>query len=131
MALAEAGRAEDSCTAEIPDLLKTWRMCRKRPFELVTVSINYPDEEKAVRKFLEAQLAASRNCISGTMDPYELNAFDPEWNGGVPYSMVIAPGGKVLLKQNGTLDILKTRRLVLASFPDDDYVGQNAYWNSK
>ena len=120
------------CTAEIPDLLKTWRMYRKRPFELVTVSINYPDEEKAVRKFLEAQLAASRNYISGTMDPYELmNAFDPEWNGGVPYSMVIAPGGKVLLKQNGTLDILKTRRLILASFPDDDYVGQNAYWNSR
>jgi peroxiredoxin len=120
------------CTAEIPDLLKTWRMYRKRPFELVTVSINYPDEEKAVRKFLDAQLAASRNYISGTMDPYELmNAFDPEWNGGVPYSMVIAPGGKVLLKQNGTLDILKTRRLILASFPDDDYVGQNAYWNSR
>ena len=120
------------CTAEFPDLLKTWRMYRKRPFELVTVSINYPDEEKAVRKFLEAQLAASRNYISGTMDPYELmHAFDPEWTGGVPYSMVIAPGGKVLYKGNGALDILKTRRLILASFPDDDYVGQNAYWNSR
>jgi peroxiredoxin len=120
------------CTAEIPDLLKTWRMYRKRPFDLVTVSINYPDEEKAVRKFLEAQLAASRNYISATMDPYELmRAFDPAWNGGVPYSMVIAPGGRVLYKGTGVLDILKTRRLILASFPDDDYVGQNAYWNGK
>ena len=120
------------CTAEIPDLLKTWRMYRKRPFELVTVSINYPDEDKAVRKFLETNLAASRNYISGTMDPYELmQAFDPEWNGGVPYSMLIAPGGKVLFKTNGTLDILETRRTILASFPDDDYVGQNAYWNGK
>jgi len=27
--------------------------------------------------------------------------------------------------------VLKTRRLILASFPDDDYVGQNAYWNRK
>ena len=119
------------CTAEIPDLLKTWRMYRKRPFDLVTVSINYPDEEKAVRKFLETNLAASRNYISGTMDPYELmKAFDPGWNGGVPYSMIIAPGGKILYKETGPLDILKTRRLILASFPDDDYVGQNAYWNS-
>jgi peroxiredoxin len=118
------------CTAEIPDLLKTWRMYRKRPFDLVTVSLNYPDEEKAVRKFLESTLAASRNYISGTMDPYELvRAFDPEWNGGVPYSMLIAPGGRVIYKGGGALDILKTRRLILASFPDDDYVGQNAYWN--
>ena len=39
------------------------------------------------------------------MDPYELiKAFDPEWNGGVPYSMVIAPGGKVLMKTNGVID---------------------------
>jgi peroxiredoxin len=120
------------CTAEFPDLLNTWRMYRKRPFELVTVTVNYPDEEKAVRKFLEAQHAASRNYISTTMDPHELvRAFDPEWDGGVPYSMVIAPGGKVLYKGNGQLDILKTRRLILASFPDDDYVGQNAYWNSR
>jgi peroxiredoxin len=120
------------CTAEIPDLLDTWRMYRKRPFELVTVAINYPDEDKAVRKFLEAQHAASRNYISSTMDPYELvRAFDPEWKGGVPYSMVIAPGGKVLYSANGTVELLKARRLILGSFPDDDYVGQNAYWNSK
>ena len=107
-------------------------MYRKRPFELVTVSINYPDEEAAVRRFLEGQHASSRNFLSGTMDPYELmKAFDPDWGGGVPYSMVIAPGGQVLYKENGPIDLLKARRLILASFPDDDYVGQNAYWNSK
>jgi peroxiredoxin len=120
------------CTAEFPDLLKAWRMYRKRPFELVTITVNYPDEEKAVRKFLEAQMASARNYISATMEPHELvRAFDPDWDGGVPYSMVIGPGGKVLYKGNGQLDMLKTRRLILASFPDDDYVGQNSYWNSK
>ena len=107
-------------------------MYRKRPFELVTVSINYPDEEAAVRRFLEAQHASSRNLLSASMDPYELmNAFDPEWGGGVPYSVVIAPGGQVLYKQDGRIELLKARRLILGSFPDDDYVGQNAYWNSK
>ena len=66
------------------------------------------------------------------MDPYELmKAFDPEWDGGVPYTMVIGPSGEVLYKGNGQLDILKTRRLILASLPDDDYVGQQAYWRSK
>jgi peroxiredoxin len=120
------------CTAEFPELQKTWRMYRKRPFELVTVSINYPDEEAGVRRFLESQHASSRNLLSATMDPYELmKAFDPEWNGSVPYSIVIAPGGQVLYQENGPVDILKARRAILASLPDDDYVGQNAYWNSK
>jgi peroxiredoxin len=120
------------CTAEFPDLQKTFRMYRKRPFELVTVSINYPDEEKGVRRFLEAQHASSRNLLSATMDPYELmKAFDPAWNGAVPYSVVIGPGGEVLDQQQGTLDILKARRIILQSFPDDDYVGQQAYWRSK
>lgn len=120
------------CTVEFPELQKTWRMYRKRPFELVTVSINYPDEEKGVRRFLESQHASTRNLLFGTMDPYELmSAFDADWDGSVPYSMVIAPDGRVLYKGKGKLDILKTRRLILASFPDDDYIGQNAYWNAK
>src|SRR5436853_984945 len=120
------------CTVEFPELQKTWRMYRKRPFELVTVSINYPDEETGVRRFLEAQHASTHNLLFGTMDPYELmSAFDADWDGSVPYSMVIAPDGRVLYKGKGRLDILKTRRLILASFPDDDYIGQNAYWNNK
>ena len=120
------------CTAEFPELQKTFRMYRKRPFELVTVSINYPDEKKGVRRFLEAHHASSRNLLSGTIDPYELmEAFDPKWNGGVPYSVVIAPGGKVLYSETGPVDILKARRAILASFPDDDYVGQHAYWNDR
>ena len=120
------------CTAEFPELQATWRMYRKRPFELVTVAINFPDEEAGVRKFLDAQHATTKNLLFGTTDPYELmKVVDPDWNGSVPYSIVVAPGGKVLFRGNGTLDILKTRRLILASFPDDDYVGQNAYWNGK
>jgi peroxiredoxin len=120
------------CTAEFPELQKTWRMYRKRPFDLVTVSINYPDEEKGVRAFLETQHASTRNYLNALMDPYELmKAFDPEWDGAVPYSMVIGPDGHALYTVKGPLDILKARRIILASFPDDDYVGQNAYWNSK
>ncbi len=120
------------CTAEFPELQKTWRMYRKRPFDLVTVSINYPDEEKGVRKFLEAQHASTRNLLFKLMDPYEqMKAFNPDWNSSVPYSMVIGPDGKVLYEEKGQLNILKARRIILASFPDDDYVGQSAYWNSK
>lgn len=120
------------CTKEFPDLQTIWRMYRKRPFEMVTVSINYPDEEKGVRRFLESQHASSRNLLSSVMDPYELmRAFDADWDGTVPYTMLIAPDGKMIYKKRGRFDAITVRRLILASFPDDDYVGQNAYWNQK
>jgi peroxiredoxin len=117
------------CVAEFPELQKTWRMYRKRPFEMVTVSLNYPDEEKGVRAFLDKQHASTRNLLNGLTDPYELmKAFDRDWDGAVPFSTVVGPDGKVIYTVKGPVDILKTRRIILASFPDDDYVGQNAYW---
>jgi len=120
------------CAAEFPELQKIWRIYRKRPFELVTVSTNYPDEEKGVRKFLELYHATTRNLLFSTMQPYDLmKAFDPDWNAAVPYTVVIAPDGQMLYREQGSLDILKVRRAILASFPDDDYVGQNSYWNSR
>ena len=120
------------CTAEFPELQKTWRMYRKRPFEMVTVSINYPDEQKGVRRFLEAQHASTRNLLFSLMDPYEeMKAFDAEWDGAVPNTVLIGPDGRVLYQEEGSLDVLKMRRAILASLPDDDYVGQNAYWNRK
>jgi peroxiredoxin len=119
------------CVAEFPDLQNTFRMYRKRPFELVTVALNYPDEEKGVRRFLDGQHASSRNLLNGLTDPYELmKAFDSTWAGAVPYSLVIGPDGTVLYKESGPINIMKARRAILASFPDDDYKGQQAYWKS-
>ena len=120
------------CTSEFPEFQKMWRMYRKRPFELVTVSANFPDEEKGVRRFLESQHASTKNLLFGTTETYdEMAAFDKEWNGAVPYTMLIGPDGKVLFKIQGPIEPLKLRRMILASLPDDDYVGQNAYWNSR
>jgi len=119
------------CMEEFPELQKTWRMYRQRPFELVTVAINFPDEETGVRKFLDEQHATTKNLLFGTTDPYALmKVVDPDWNGAVPYSMIVAPGGKVLYRGSGALDMLVARRTILASLPDDNYVGQNAYWSS-
>jgi peroxiredoxin len=120
------------CTAEFPELQKTWRMYRKRPFDMVTVSVNYPDEIKGVRRFLEGQHASTKNLLFSIMDPYEeMKAFDEKWDGAVPYTVVLGPDGRIVYQEQGALDVLKARRAVLASFPDDDYVGQNAYWSSK
>ncbi len=50
----------------------TFRMFRRRDFDLVTVSTNYPDEKAGVMKILQEQHASSRNLQFGTDDTYAL-----------------------------------------------------------
>ncbi len=117
------------CLSEFPDLQNTWRMYRGRDFELVTVSANLPDEKPGVIKALEKQHASSRNLQFASDDTYAMQAaFDPKWESAVPYTMLIAPDGKVIYQKQGEIDVLELRRIILANLPDPDYIGHRAYW---
>jgi len=120
------------CLSEFPDLEATFRMFRRRDFDLVTVSTNLPDEKAGVMKVLQAQHASNRNLQFATEDTYGLQAaFDSHWEAGVPFTMVIAPGGKVLYQKQGEVDIMEVRRVILANLENETYVGHPGYWAQK
>lgn len=109
-----------------------YRMYLHRPFELITVSTNYPDEKKGVLAALERMHASSRNLLFGSDDNYGLMAaFDPKWNAGVPYTVLIRPDGTVAYEHQGPVDAIELRRRILANIPDDDYIGIRAHWNAR
>jgi thiol-disulfide isomerase/thioredoxin len=117
------------CLTEFPDMETTYRMFRLRDFDLVMVSTNMPDENAGVMKTLQAQHASSRNLQFASTDTYAMQAaFDAHWDSGVPFTMVIAPGGKVLYQQQGEVDIHEVRRVILANLENETYVGHPAYW---
>jgi peroxiredoxin len=120
------------CVSEFHDLETTYRMFRHRDFDLVMVATNLPDERAGVMKELEKQHASSRNLHFASEDTYAMQAaFDSKWESGVPFTMVIAPGGKVLYQKEGEVDILEVRRAILGSLPDSGYIGHRAYWATK
>jgi hypothetical protein len=43
-----------------------------------------------------------------------IDAFDPEWPGAIPYTMLIAPGGEILYRELGSIDALALRRKIVA-----------------
>ncbi len=117
------------CLTEMPAIEETFRMFRRRDFDLVTVAANYPDEKAGVLKVLGQQHASSRNLLFASDDTYAMQAaFEPSWEGGVPFTMVIAPGGKVIYQKQGEADILEIRRAILAHLENETYVGHPAYW---
>lgn len=119
------------CVKEMPEVQTMYRMYGHRPFDVITVSINYPDEQKGALASLTKLHATTRNLILGSTDLYTLlAAFDPDWNAAVPYSMLIRPNGEVVYKLQGTINPLEMRRMIIANLPDDDYVGHQAYWQT-
>jgi peroxiredoxin len=118
-----------SCIHEFPDIEDTFRMYGVRDLDLVTVSANMPDEKDSVMRLLQKMHATSRNLLFDSSDTAALQvAFEPTWESAVPYTMLIAPDGKVLYKKQGSLDILELRRTILANLPSD-YEGFNRYWS--
>jgi len=119
------------CREELPQFETMYRMYGKRAFDLVTVSINYPDEKPGVLKVLNNEHATSTNLMLSSPDIYtQLAAFDPNWNAAVPYTLLIRPGGEVVYKSTGSVDELQLKRLIIANLADDDYLGHQAYWKS-
>jgi peroxiredoxin len=121
------------CVDEMPSLLETLYWYRSRGFELVTVSANDPAEKSAVLKTLQDMHAVSRNLIFSSDDVYAMMAaFDKDWEGGVPFTVVITPEGRVVYQQQGEIDVLELRRAVQANFASDGgYPGFVQYWALK
>jgi peroxiredoxin len=119
------------CVDEFPELQKIVRMYRKRELQVVTVSINTPDEKAMVQKFLDEQHAINTNLLWSTNDSAEaVKAFGTDWAGGVPFTVLIGFKGEVLYKSQGAMDALAVKRTILKHLPDDRYKGLSAYWNS-
>jgi len=110
------------CVTEFPDLVEINRMYRHRAFEFISVAANYPDEQKQVLRFLEKQQASGRNLLFGEKDKYKLiEAFDPKWDGSLPYTVLLGPAGEVLYKENGPIDPLELKRVIVKSLKEDRF----------
>ena len=93
--------------SEFSELIEQNLRFRQRAFELVTVAAQFPDEEAKVLKFLQDKHASTKNYIFADTDKYALiEAFDKDWNGELPYTLLIDEKGKVLYRESGSIDFL-------------------------
>jgi len=102
------------CVSEFDDLVETNLRFRHRDFELITVAAQFPDEQAKVLSFLQKHHASTRNLLFGDTDKYKLaEALDPEWNGALPYTLLLGPKGEVLYRETGSIDFLELRRKIV------------------
>ncbi|HSI35601.1 MAG: redoxin domain-containing protein [Phycisphaerae bacterium] len=101
------------CTAELPELVAMNRMYRKRPFEMVTISLDDPEKKQLAHdKLKELKVATTNYLYKGDRDAM-MTALDAKWEGPVPHTLIVAPGGKVIYRHTGQFDPLEVKRAIV------------------
>jgi thiol-disulfide isomerase/thioredoxin len=102
------------CVAEFPDFITINRMYRRRDFEFVTISADEPSKKDKVLEFLQEKHAANKNYLFSVDDKYKLiEAIDPKWQGALPYSILVEPGGKILYGKQGQINVAEMKRRIV------------------
>lgn len=115
------------------ELETTYRMYRGRAYDFVTVTTDAAADTDKATEFLKSQHASSKNLQLAPADMKAVQAaFGDKWRPEDEYTVVIAPGGKMVYAQKGPVNILDVRHAVLANFTDNPhYPGQALYWASR
>lgn len=101
------------CIVEYPEFIKMQRMYGDRDFEFVSVSADKIENKDKALALLKKKYSAVRNYIFKGKDSYALiEAIDPAWNGALPYTMLIEPGGKVYYKIQNSINALALRKMI-------------------
>ena len=97
------------------------RMYRKRSFEFISISADKPARKDNALKFLKKEEASNKNYIFNKDNVYELiEALDPKWQGALPYTMLIEPGGKVIYRSQGLVDPTELKKTIV----ENKYMGR-------
>lgn len=102
------------CVIEYPEFIEIQRMYGGRDFRFVSVSMDAPDQEDKVLKFLKSKYSAVPNYLMDTDDKYAIiDVVKNDWDGSLPLTLLIEPGGKIAYKVPGEVKVLDLRKAIV------------------
>jgi peroxiredoxin len=102
------------CIIEFPEIVKMQRIYGQRGFEVVSVSVDQPSKQDKVLQFLKENHAAFANYLAEPADrDAMIEAVYPGWQGNLPFTLLVAPGGEVVLAHDGIIDPLEVRKAIV------------------
>jgi len=109
------------CVTEFPEFIKMNRMYRGRDFEFISISADDPTNKEKALKFLHKQQASNTNYLFNNDDKYKLiEAVDPNWQGALPYTVLVEPGGKIVYAKQGRIDPAEMKKMIV----EDHFIGR-------
>ena len=99
---------------QLQEFITMNRMYRRREFELITISADSPGRKDRVLSSLKKQQASCKNYLFNSEDEYQLmEAVDKDLLGGIPYTILIQPGGKIIYRNVGIMEPLELKKAIV------------------
>jgi len=109
------------CVTEYPEFIKMNRMYRRRDFEFISISADDPAKKDKALKFLQDSQSSVTNYLFNIDDKYKLiEAIDPKWQGALPYTLLVEPGGKIVYAKEGAIDPAELKKAIV----DNKFIGR-------
>jgi len=101
------------CVQEFSDLVYLNHLYRDRGLQLVTISSDDAKNKDKALVFLQKKQASGLNYIYSGDSKYKMiEAIDPKWQGALPYTIIIEPGGKVIYAKEGAFDLETLKKVI-------------------
>jgi peroxiredoxin len=102
------------CVIEYPEFIEIQRMSMGRDFQFVSLSMDNPNQEDKVLKFLQSKYSAVPNYLIDTEDKYAvIDVVKNEWDGSLPITLLVEPGGKMAYSRMGEINALELKRAIV------------------
>lgn len=116
------------CLGEMPHLVDIGRQFETRGFDMITISTDSPEAKDKVQTLLgrfhaamprlteasvlEEGRTTNNYLFEGSTDELA-EALDPEWEGTLPHTVIIAPGGEIIYRASGEIDPDNVKRVIV------------------
>ena len=109
------------CVKEFPSLIELHRIYSRYAFELITVSVDAVSKSDKAFDFLKENNSAVTNYIYDGGDRENLiNRVDPDWDGSIPLTILVEPGGEIVGKWHGAIDPNTVKKAIV----DNKFMGR-------
>jgi peroxiredoxin len=108
-------------TEQFNDFITLSRIYVERDFEFININVDDYKKKDSVFAFLKKKESSGSNYIvTSTMKDKFTEVVNSNWNGKLPYTLLVEPGGKIVYTTQNKIDLEQMRRRIF----NNEYVGR-------
>jgi peroxiredoxin len=106
--------------SQFSDFITLSRIYVQRDFEFVNINTDDHKKKDSVLTFLKKKESSGSNYILTAAKNKLIEAVDPNWNGKLPYTLLVEPGGKIVYTTQNKIDLEQMRKMIF----NNEYIGR-------